>query len=155
MFDHFSLPDVAAVSRRTMLGSLVLGAVGLVVLLLFSQPWAALGFCAGLGLGMSNFRLIQRSVVKVGERAEANKRRPLAINTMGRMAVITVVALGLVLVEPPLGFGLLGGLALFQMLLLANVTRSMLKMGAGQPLDALAAGEPDFHEVPDDGRGGA
>ena len=134
MFDRFSLPDVMSVSRRTMLGSLVLGVVGLIVLLLLSQPWAALGLCVGLAVGMSNFRLIQRSVVKVGEREEANKRRPLAVNTLGRMFAITVVALGLLFVEPPLGFGLLGGLALFQMLLLANVTRSMLKMGSGEPM---------------------
>ncbi|HEY1734420.1 MAG TPA: ATP synthase subunit I, partial [Acidimicrobiales bacterium] len=95
MFDRFSLPDVMTVSRRTMLMTLVIGVVGLVVLLLVSQPWAALGLCVGLGLGMLNFRAIQRSVVKVGERVEANKRRPLAINTLGRMAIITVVALGL------------------------------------------------------------
>ncbi|HEX3946755.1 MAG TPA: ATP synthase subunit I [Acidimicrobiales bacterium] len=140
MFDRFSLPDVMAVSRRTMLMSLVMGIVGLVVLLLVSQPWAALGLCVGLGLGMLNFRAIQRSVVKVGERVEANKRRPLAVNTLGRMAIITVVALGLLFVEPPLGFGLLGGLALFQMILLANVTRSMLKMGSGSAIAGAVFG---------------
>lgn len=127
MFEHFSLPDVVSVSRRTMLGALLLGVVGLVVLLLLSQPWAALGFCVGLAIGMSNFRLVQRSVVRVGERMGTNKRRPLAANTLLRMMVITVVALVILYVEPPLGFGLLGGLAFFQVLLLANVTRSMLK----------------------------
>src|ERR1700678_3968158 len=115
MFDKFSLPDVIIVSRRTMITSIIIGVVGMVVLLLFSQPWAALGLAIGLGWGMLNFRMIQRSVVKVGEREDANKRRPLAINTLGRMALITVVALGLLLLKPPLGFGLLGGLALFQM----------------------------------------
>lgn len=150
MFDRFSLPDVAAVSRRTMLGALVVGVAGLLVLLLVSQPWAAVGLCGGLGLGMSNFRLVQRSVAKVGRRVEANKRRPLAMNTLGRMAAITVVALGLLFVLPPLGLGLIGGMALFQLILLANVTRSMLKMGPGAVLsddDAEAVG------VPDDGPG--
>lgn len=150
MFDRFSLPDVAAVSRRTMLGALVVGVAGLLVLLLVSQPWAAVGLCGGLGLGMSNFRLVQRSVAKVGRRVEANKRRPLAMNTLGRMAAITVVALGLLFVLPPLGLGLIGGMALFQLILLANVTRSMLKMGPGAVLsddDAEAVG------VPDDGLG--
>jgi len=136
MFDHFSLPDVVNVSRRTMLGALALGVVGLVVLLLLSQPWASLGFCVGLAIGMSNFRLVQRSVVKVGERMDTNKRRPLAANTLLRMMAITVVALVILYVEPPLGFGLLAGLALFQVLLLANVTRSMLKSTGSIPLDA-------------------
>lgn len=148
MFDRFSLPDVAAVSRRTMLGALVVGAAGLLVLLLISQPWAAVGLCGGLGLGMSNFRLVQRSVAKVGRRVEANKRRPLAMNTLGRMAAVTVVALGLLFILPPLGLGLIGGMALFQVILLANVTRSMLKMGPGAvPADHDAVG------VPDDGPG--
>ncbi len=151
MFERFSLPDVAGVSRRTMLGALAAGVVGLLVLLLLSQPWAALGFCAGLGIGMTNFRLIQRSVIHVGERADENKRRPLALNTLGRMAVITVVALGLLFIKPPLGFGVIGGMALFQLLLLANVTRSMLKLPAVATVDATD--QPVA--VPDDGGGEA
>jgi cell division protein FtsW (lipid II flippase) len=103
---------------------------------------------------MANFRLIQRSVIKVGKRAEANKRRPLATNTLGRMAVITAVSLGLLFIEPPLGFGLIGGMALFQMLLLANVTRSMLKMGLGAPATGAEA-DDEAVGVPDDGRAGS
>ena len=67
----------------------------------------------------------------VGRRAEGNKRRPLAMNTLGRLMAMTVVALVLAWVEPPLGLGIIGGLAVFQFLLLANVTRSMLKAGGG------------------------
>jgi hypothetical protein len=131
MLDRFQLPDVAAVARRTMLGALIVGVLGLVILLLLSQNWAALGLCIGIGLGIGNFRLIVRSVVKVGQRVEGNKRRPLAMNTLGRLMVMTVVALVLAWVEPPLGLGIIGGLAIFQFVLLANVTRSMLKAGAG------------------------
>ncbi|MGH9087827.1 MAG: ATP synthase subunit I [Acidimicrobiales bacterium] len=141
-----------------MLGALIVGAVGLVVCLVFSQPWAGLGLCVGVALGISNFRMVQRSVVKVGERMPASTRRPLAMNTMGRMAVITVVALGLLFVLPPLGFGLLGGLALFQFVLLGNVTRSMLRMSRApiaEPPDAGPAIDRPrpVMEVPDDGRG--
>jgi hypothetical protein len=140
VFDRFSLPDLARVSRRTALGAVVLGVIGMVLLLLFNQPWAALGLGIGLGLGLGNFRMIQRSVIKVGERADENRRRPLALNTLSRMALITVAALGLLFVKFSLGFGLLGGLALFQFLLLLNVTRSMLQMGlAGGVPSALDA----------------
>ncbi|MGC8470723.1 MAG: ATP synthase subunit I [Acidimicrobiales bacterium] len=131
MFERVQLPDVATVARRTMLGALVVGVLGLVVLLLFSQNWAALGLCIGIALGMGNFRLVVRSVLKVGRRAEGNKRRPLAMNTLGRLMTMTVIALVLAWVEAPLGLGIIGGLALFELLLLANVTRSMLKAGAG------------------------
>ncbi len=141
MFERFQLPDVAAVARRTMLSALVVGVLGLVVLLLFSQPWAALGLCIGIALGIGNFRLIVRSVVKVGRRAEGNRRRPLAMNTLSRLMTMTVVALVLAWVKPPLGLGMIGGLAVFQFLLLANVTRSMLRAGAIDVADLGDAGE--------------
>lgn len=155
MFDRFSLPDLARVSRRTMLGALVAGVVGLIACLFFDQPWGGLGLCAGLALGMSNFRMIQRSVVKVGARAGSKTRRPLAMNTLARMAFVTVVALGLVFLLPPLGLGLLGGLALFQFLLLANVTRSMLKMGMAPLAGPEAPDGSAVIDVPDDDRGAA
>ncbi len=141
MFERFQLPDVAAVARRTMVAALVVGVLGLVVLLLFSQPWAALGLCIGIALGIANFRLIVRSVLKVGRRVEGDKRRPLAMNTLSRLMAMTVVALALAWVKPPLGLGIIGGLALFQFVLLANVTRSMLK--AGVALDVGDFGDAD------------
>jgi len=154
MFANFSLPDVATVSRRTVIGALVIGVLGLLACLFLDAALVGLGLCLGLGLGIFNFRLIQRSVVKVGEREEVNRRRPLALNTMGRLAVISVIALGLLFVSFDLGFGLLGGLALFQALLLVNVARSMLTMGRagglGSVIDVSDAGEVPA-EVPGDG----
>lgn len=161
MFERFQLPDIAAVARRTMIAALVVGVVGLAALLFFDQPWAALGLCIGLGMGMANFRLILRSVMKVGARAVANKRRPLAMNTLSRLMLMTVVALVLVWVEPPLGLGIIGGVAVFQFLLLANVTRAMLKAaGTTTGFDGTSLGGPGTGggpviEVPDDGVGAA
>ena len=110
-----------------MVAALGLGIVAVVVLLFFDQPWAAVGLCVGVGLGMANFRLVVRSVLRVGKRQGTNTRRPLAMNTLGRLMAITVVALVLAWMLTPLGLGLLGGVALFQFVLLAGVTRSMLK----------------------------
>lgn len=131
MFERLQLPDVASVARRTMVGALVVGVCGLVVALLFSQPWVALGLCIGLGLGMANFRLIVHSVIRVGRRMSGSKRRPLAMNTLSRLMLMTLVALVLLWFVPPLGLGIVGGLAIFQVLLLVNVVRAMLKAGAG------------------------
>lgn len=146
MFANFSLPDVATVSRRTVLGALAVGVVGLLGTLLLSAPLIGLGLCIGLGIGILNFRMIQRSVVRVGERQDENKRRPLALNTVGRLAVISVVALGLLFVSFDLGLGVMVGLAAFQALLLLNVTRSMFKMGhlaAGAGTGAIDVGATD------------
>jgi hypothetical protein len=140
VFERFELPDVAAVARRTMLGALGAGFVGLVVCLLLNQPWVAVGLCIGLAFGMGNFRLIVRAVVKVGRRMEGNKRRPLAMNTLSRLMLMTVVALAILWFVPPLGFGLIAGMALFQFILLANVTRSMLKGGGSGGTGGLIVG---------------
>lgn len=139
VFERFSLPDVARVGRRTMLSALVVGVLALGVSLVFNFPLVGLGACLGLGLGMVNFRMITASVIRVGKRVEDNKRRPLATNTLARLAAISVVTLGLLFVDFGLGFGVLAGLAVFQMLLLANVTRAMLV--AGRQLAGGAGGQ--------------
>jgi hypothetical protein len=129
MFANFALPDLARVSRRTVLGGLVFGVIGLIACLALGAPLTGLGLCVGLALGLFNFRLIQRSVIKVGAREDENHKRPLAANTVARLAVISALALGLLFLSFDLGLGVMVGLAAFQFLLLLNVARSMFKMG--------------------------
>ncbi len=137
MFDHVSVPDVARVARRTMVTALVIGLVALGVALVLGYPLVGVGACVGIGLGMLNFRLITASVIKVGRRAGANRRRPLAMNTLSRLGAISAVTLGLLFLSFPLGFGVLGGLAVFQVALLSNTARAMLAGAA----DAVAGAE--------------
>jgi hypothetical protein len=129
MFDKFSLPDLARVSRRTVLGALVVGLIGLVISIVLDAPLVGLGLCLGLALGILNFRMVQRAVAKVGARADENRRRPLALNTLARLGLVSVIALGLLFVSFELGLGVMGGLAAFEFLLLLNVARSMMRMG--------------------------
>jgi hypothetical protein len=131
MFANFALPDLSRVSRRTVLGGLVFGVIGLIACLALGAPLTGLGLCIGLGLGLFNFRLIQRSVIKVGAREDENHKRPLAANTVARLAVISALALGLLFLSFDLGLGVMVGLAAFQFMLLLNVARSMFKMGHG------------------------
>ncbi|MHB8319786.1 MAG: hypothetical protein ACYDEP_11265 [Acidimicrobiales bacterium] len=146
VFDRFSLPDLAQLSKRTVIGALVIGVVGLVFCLVLGAALAGVGLCIGLGLGISNFRMIHSSVAKVGARMDENKRRPLVFNTMGRLAVVSVIALGLTFISFDLGLGVMGGLALFQFLLLLNVTRSMLR-----PVDGtVAVIDADSHDISHD-----
>jgi O-antigen/teichoic acid export membrane protein len=131
MFANFALPDLIRVSRRTMVSTIIFGVIGLIACLALGAPLTGLGLCIGLGLGIFNFRLIQRSVVKVGQREDENHRRPLATNTVIRLGAISVVALGLLFLSFDLGLGVMAGLAIFQFLLLLNVARSMFTMGHG------------------------
>jgi hypothetical protein len=124
-----SLPNVPEVARRTVFGALVVGVAALVAAVSFDHAFVGLGAAIGLALGTLNFRMVGSSVSRAAKRGDGRTKRPLAINTVGRMALITVVTLGLLIVSPQLGFGILGGLAVFQLLLVVNVARSVLKTG--------------------------
>ena len=129
MFAHFELPDIGDVSRRTVAASLLVGIIGLVAALSFGHLWFGVGGCIGLALGTVNYRLAGVSVDKVAATGTDNPKRPLATNTLGRLGIVTVIALGLTFVNKGLGFGVLIGLAVFQFLLIFNVARSMAKAG--------------------------
>ncbi len=142
MFEMFSAQDLVRVSRHTMVTGLIVGVVGLLGATALGAPWVGLGIALGVGIGIGNFRLIVKSVAKVGEREDSNHRRPLAANTQTRLGVITVIALGLCFLLLPLGLGVLVGLGIFQFVLLANMARSMFKSGSGGiggMLDAASA----------------
>jgi len=149
MFANVSLPDLAAASRRTVLSALIFGVIGMVACLALGVPLPALGLGIGLCLGILNFRMIVRSVAKVGESEIENPKKPLAANSVGRLAVISIIAVGFLFLSFDLGLGVMIGLAAFQFLLMLNIARSMFKMGAG-------SGDYGTHTITivDDGSGG-
>ncbi|HVC69737.1 MAG TPA: hypothetical protein VNC61_05680 [Acidimicrobiales bacterium] len=135
-FSNFSLPQISAVARRTSLTALGIGGLAVVSLGLTGHALVGIGICVGLALALGNFRLISRATVKASTSGNPDTRRPLALNTLGRMGVITVIAFGLVFVSRPLGFGTFVGLAAFQFTLLTNVVVSMLH----EPSQTVAPG---------------
>jgi hypothetical protein len=127
LFAQFSVPQISVVARRTVLVAAAVGALALVLGVVAGYPLVGLGVCAGLSMALVNFRLISRATVKAAGSADPNKRRPLAFNTLGRLGIISVIALGITFFVEPLGFGILVGLAIFQFALLANVVVTMLR----------------------------
>jgi hypothetical protein len=137
VFAHFELPNIPDVARRTVSMALVVGVAALVAAVSFGNVLVGLGACIGLGLGTFNFRMIGNSVAKVSASEVENKKKPLAINTLGRLGIITVVAIGLMLVSHSLGWGVFGGLFAFQVILLTNAARSMAKGGPMASVDGV------------------
>jgi hypothetical protein len=127
-----SLPEIAQVARRAALGALAAGVVALGIGLVLGHIVTAFGGCLGLGLGLVNFRMVARSVEKASRAPQAARRRPLATSTLGRLGAVSAIAIALLLVDAPLGFGVLVGLAFFEFVLLANVTVSMIR-STGHP----------------------
>ena len=137
MITPLSMTNVPDVARRTVTGALVIGVAALVAAVSFGHPLVGVGAAIGLSLGVLNFRMVGSSVSRASRRSDGRTRRPLAVNTVGRMALITAVTIGLLIVSPQLGFGILAGLAVFQVLLVVNVARSVLKAGAVPAADVI------------------
>ena len=98
---------------------LVTGLLGHVVMGLFAL--------VGIALGATNSHLVQRSVVNYANSEYANKKARFTRSVLGRLAVITLVAVGIGLLVRPDGFGVFFGLAFFQMVMLGGASVPVFK----------------------------
>ena len=123
---------LAKVLRRTIVSSLIGGGGGIVVALLLSAPWAALGIVIGLGMAIVNLRFLDAGVAKIQTKGEVNRkvlRRAMGTKSVTRLAVITVIAIGLLFLNGPLGIGTVVGLVIFQLFFVLNVGRVLMSQG--------------------------
>lgn len=90
-------------------------------------------FGIGLLLGLLNAVMVQRSVESITARAHPLKRS-MALNSASRLAIITIIGLIIAYVFRPAGLGVVFGLALFQVLLVASTALPVWKkLRAGEP----------------------
>jgi len=131
-FSQLELPELARLLRRTVLTALVVGALAVLIALITAPPLAAVGIVLGLGLAIVNLRFMDAGVAKVETRGETNNkvlRRLLGTKTVTRLAVITAVVIGLLLVYPPLAIGMVVGLVIFEILFVISVARAIMSQG--------------------------
>ena len=123
---------LAKVLRRTVVSSLIVGAGAVVVALFLSVPWFALGLVIGLGLAIVNLRFLDAGVAKVqtsGKTGNKVLRRAMGTKSVTRLGVITLIAIGLMLLNGGLGIGTVAGLVIFQILFVMNVGRVIVSQG--------------------------
>jgi hypothetical protein len=123
---------LAKVLRRTIVSAVVVGAAAIVIALLLSVPWAALGLAIGLALAVLNLRFLDAGVAKLNTEGEtSNKvlRRAIGTKSVTRLGVITVICVGLLLLNGALGIGAVAGLVIFQLLFVVNVGRVIISQG--------------------------
>jgi hypothetical protein len=123
---------LAKVLRRTIVSSLIVGAAAVVIALLLSQPWAALGLAFGLTIAVLNLRFLDAGVAKLNTSGETNNkvlRRALGTKSVTRLGVITIICIGLLLLNGALGIGAVAGLVIFQLLFVVNVGRVIISQG--------------------------
>src|SRR5487761_2026695 len=118
--------------RRTILSAVIVGFVGFVVALFIAPPLGALGLVIGVGLAIVNLRFLDRQAARVELQGEQNSkvvRRQLGGRTTGRLAVLTVVIIGVLFLNGPLGIGIVSGLVLYQIVFVINVLRVVSGQG--------------------------
>jgi ATP synthase I chain len=123
---------LAKVLRRTIVSALIVGVVAVLIALLLSQPWAALGLAFGLTIAVLNLRFLDAGVAKLNTSGETDNkvlRRALGTKSVTRLGVITVICIGLLLLNGALGIGAVAGLVIFQLLFVVNVGRVIISQG--------------------------
>ena len=123
---------LAKVLRRTIVSSLIVGVAAVLIALLLSQPWAALGLAFGLTIAVLNLRFLDAGVAKLNTSGETNNkvlRRAIGTKSVTRLGIITVICIGLLLLNGALGIGAVAGLVIFQLLFVVNVGRVIISQG--------------------------
>jgi len=127
---QLDLPEISRMLRRTVFAALGVGIAALVILSVVGYALAGLGACIGLALGIVNIRLVMNTASRLNASGATKIRRPMAMNTLSRLGITTVIAIGLVVVNLRLGMGVLGGVAVFYLLFVVNLVVTLLRQGA-------------------------
>ena len=131
MLENLSPSTLPRLLRRTVLSAIVAGAIGFVIGVMIA-PLAGLGVVIGVGLAILNLRFLDHQVARVeikGEQSTTAVRRQLGGNTMGRLAIMTVVAIGALILDKALGIGIVAGLVIYQIVFVINVVSVVAKQG--------------------------
>jgi len=118
--------------RRTTLSAIAVGVVGFLVAIFVAPPLAALGVALGVGLAILNLRFLDAQAAHVelrGEQSTKAVRRQIGGKTTLRLAGVTVLIIGAVFLNAPLGIGIVSGLVLYQIVFVMNVLRVMANQG--------------------------
>ena len=156
MFADFPVLYVDAIVKRTIASCIALGVVSVGASFLLGQWLAGAGVVLGLGGATVNHRLFQLSTVRHIDSEGHLERRPYAGSVAARLGTLTVIAFALLYVVRPMGFGMVGGLVAFQLLLMANALgalwsyhrRELAGLGSGgasNPEAGVAAGPAPAH----------
>lgn len=121
----YTPPITRTTLRRSAIVALVVGVLAVAVLVPMGYVGYALFGCLGLGLGLLNSVLVVRSVERFSDTKPSKAR--FSGSVLIRLAAITVLAFGLVLLFRPEGIGVFGGLAVFQLIAIGTSMLPLIK----------------------------
>lgn len=126
MLTSFPVAEVDGVIRRTLRSALAVGILAIGAGIGFGKPLVGPGVIVGLVLGIFNNRLFQLSAARFTTEEGKVVRKPFASSVAVRLGLCTAVAFLTVWLVPPLGWGVIGGLAGYQLILLLNSLGALL-----------------------------
>lgn len=132
-------PSVAFRPIRLLAISLALTLVAVAAAGALGHPMVGAFFGVGLLLGLLNAVGVQRSVAAITAEAHPLKKK-MAMNSASRLMIITVIGLAIAFVFRPDGLGVLFGLALFQVVLVASTALPVwnkLRSGAADGAEGI------------------
>lgn len=106
--------------------SVAVTAVAIIAAAWTGHPMVGVFFGVGLLLGLLNALLVRRSVASITAK-EHPLKSTMALNSATRLAIITVIGLIIAYAFRPAGLGVVFGLALFQVLLVASTALPVWK----------------------------
>ncbi len=121
----YTPPITRSTFRRAVLMAGIVTAVAIVVLVVLGYALFGLFLAVGVALGALNMWLAVRSVANFAT-ARPSKAR-LSGSVLGRLAVVTVLALAVAWLVRPSGIAVFGGLALFQFLAIVSSMLPLIK----------------------------
>ncbi len=119
-------PSVAFRPLRLFIVCVVFAGLVTVAAALLDHPMVGAFFGIGLGLGLLNAVLVQRSVESITAEAHPLKRK-MALNSATRLLIMTVIGLTIAFIFRPQGLGVVFGMALFQVLLVVSTALPVMK----------------------------
>jgi hypothetical protein len=118
--------STAADLRKVAAVAAGLAAVGVVALVVVGRPLAGLFLVVGFALGLLNALMLRRAAGQFATVDGAGKSK-FALGALGRLGVITALALAVGVLVRPDGVGVFIGLAGFQLLLVGVALVPLLK----------------------------
>ncbi|MHB1534289.1 MAG: ATP synthase subunit I [Acidimicrobiales bacterium] len=140
MLAGFPVIEIEGIMRRTVRSAILMGIVAMVAAFAFHQPLVAPGIAIGLVLAVLNHRVFQSSALRFISADGKVVRKPFAGSVALRLGICTAVALALLVVVQPMGWGVIGGLMMFQLLMMTNALVSLIRY---QRQDLSQLGKPD------------
>jgi O-antigen/teichoic acid export membrane protein len=133
VFAGFPVAEVERVVRRTVYVAIALAVAALAASAALGYLLVGIGVVIGLGLGLLNNRLFTASATHVTTEEGTLQKKPFAVSVLVRLGLVTAIAIGLLILLRPMGWGIIAGLVAFQGVLLVVAAGAVLRYQRGDP----------------------